>query len=353
MDITRFILRRLAFTVFTLIALTLVIFYTTTLFSPIERVTMFLSPYNYRDLDRLDWFQLAERLHFNDPFYVQYFDWIKVSLMSGKLGYSWTRSGFVLDVILQHLAPTIELVMYSGPIIIFGGIKLGEYAAKRAYRKRGGEDILDSIIQLFTTLAYSIPLFVIGLLSVSIFFLGLHWLPFGRLGLDVQTYMITSRSWRYYTNIYTIDALLNREFWVFSDALKHLALPVATLSISMLPIIVRITRSSMLEEFGRGYVIAAWARGLKEVEVVSHVRRNALIPILTISSIVFASMLTGIVVTEEIFSLDGIGSLAVYAAKRSDFALLAGLSVFFCFVFVTMNLIVDILYTHIDPRVKL
>jgi peptide/nickel transport system permease protein len=226
------------------------------------------------------------------------------------------------------------------------------YSAKRAQRKVGREDPVDSIIRAFTTLTYSIPLFFTGLLSLPLFFLNLHWFAPGRIGLPAETITYIG-PWKWYTGLYTIDALLNGQLWIFLDALRHLVLPVATLTISVLPVVVKVTRSSMMSEFGRPYVTVAKAKGLKAVEVISHVKRNAMVSILTISSVLFGNLLTGIVVAENVFSLDGIGSLALYAAKNQDFSLLVGLSIFFCFIFVAINLLVDIMYTYIDPRIKL
>jgi peptide/nickel transport system permease protein len=338
--------------VLTLFVLTLAIFYATTFFSPAQRAAMFVSPTTINP-EEIDLSNLAERLHLTDPFYVQYLDWLRLSLVTGKLGYTLNFRGFVLDVIWQRLPPTIELVMFSAPIVIFGGIKLGTYSAKRAYHKTGREDVIDSSIRAFTTLAYSMPLFFTGLLSITIFFLNLHWFAPSRIGSAAENFILLSGSWNSYTGLYTIDSLLNGQVWIFLDALRHLVLPVAILTISMLPVVVRITRSSMLAEYSQSYVIVARAKGLKEGEVISRVKKNALISILTVTSILLANLMTGIVVIEYIFSWGGIGSLAVDAAAWYDFPLLAGLSVVFCLVFVTINLLVDIIYTYIDPRVKL
>jgi len=352
LGLARFIIRRLALMVLTLFVLTLTIFYTTTLFSPKERAAMFVPPSAIKpEHTNLD--ELAKKLHFTDPFYIQYLDWLTSSLILGKLGYSYLYGGFVLDVIFKNFPATIEIVMFSVPIVIFGGIKLGTYSAGRANKKTGREDLIDSFIRTFTTLAYSVPLFFIGLLSLSIFFLNLQWFAPQRIGSAAENFILLSGSWKSYTGLYTIDALLNGQLWIFFDALRHLVLPVAILTISMLPVVVKITRSSMLAEYNRSYVVLARAKGLKEVEVVSRVRKNAMISILTVTSVLLANMLTGIVVVEYVFSWGGIGSLAINAAKDYDFALLAGLSVVFCFIFVIINLLVDVVYTYMDPRVKL
>ena len=352
MGLARFILRRSILMVLTLFVLTLAIYYTTTFFSPTQRAAMFISTTTISP-ERVNLDELARKLHLTDPFYVQYLDWLRLSLVTGKLGYTLNFRGFVLDVIWQRFPPTIELVMFSAPVAILGGIKLGTYSARRAYQKTGREDLMDSIIRAFTALTYSMPLFFTGLLSLSIFFLSLHWFAPQRIGSEVENFIFFSGTWNWYTGLYTIDALLNGQLWIFLDALRHLVLPVATLTISMLPVVVKITRSSMLAEYSRPYVTVARAKGLKEVEVISRVRKNAMTSILTVSSILLANLLTGIVVVEYVFSWGGIGSLAVDATTWLDFPLLAGLSVVFCLIFVITNLVVDIAYTYVDPRVKL
>jgi peptide/nickel transport system permease protein len=242
--------------------------------------------------------------------------------------------------------------MFSAPIIIVGGIKLGVYSAKRAHKNVRKEDPIDFLMRTAIALTYSVPSFVLSLLSISIFFLFFNWIAPGRISFESELF-IYSGNWTHYTGFYTIDALLNGQFWIFVDALRHLMLPVATLTISMLPVVAKVTRSSMLTEFSNSYVIAAEAKGLKDSQVISRVRKNAMVPILTISSTLFANMLTGIAVTEYVFGLPGVGSLAVAAAKRYDIALLVGLALVFCVIFMIISLLVDLVYTHLDPRVKL
>jgi len=350
-----FVVKRLVLTTLTLLVLSLTIFYTASFFPAEQRALLFVSPQSYHHPGYDPWSrlpQIAAKYHLYDAFYVQYLNWLGVLFTERTLGYSYYYGGGIVEAILNSFPPTLELVMYSAPIIILGGIKLGVYSAKREHEKRKRDDPADIIIRLATTLAYSMPIFFTGLLMISVFFLNLHWFAPGRIGRDAQMF-ISSRTWRSYTGLYTIDGILNGQFWIFIDALKHLVLPVATLTISMIPIIVKVTRSSMLIEFSQPYVTMIRAKGLREVEVLSRVKRNAMISILTVTSIIFANMLTGIVVTENIFSLGGVGSLAVGAAKNYDFTLLVGLSIFFCLIFVTVNLIVDVAYTYIDPRVKL
>lgn len=355
MKLARFLLKRLCFTIITLLVLSFLIFYTTSFFPPLQRVFLYISPFSYSHpghdvYSKLP--QIAEKYGLYDPFYVQYVNWLKVTSTEFTLGYSELYNDWVSAIILDRFPVTLELVIFSAPLIIIGGIKLGVYSARRAHEKKGREDIIDLIVRVITVWAYSLPIFFIGILMLSIFFLNLHLVFPGRLGTEAQQFL-NINAWNSYTGILTIDALLNGQYWIFFDALKQLVLPVATLTISTLPIVSRVTRSSMLIELSKPYVIMARAKGIREKEVISHARKNAMIPILTISSTIFASMLTGIIVTEHTFGFYGIGALAVEAANRLDFPLLTGLSLFFCLLFVVINLLVDIIYTYIDPRVNL
>jgi peptide/nickel transport system permease protein len=157
-----------------------------------------------------------------------------------------------------------------------------------------------------------------------------------------------------YTHINTLDAILNLNGPVLVDALRHLILPVATLSIVSVAFIMRLMRSSMLESLGKGYILTARAKGLAERVVVNkHARRNALIPVITVSGYVFAGMANGVVITETIFTFKGVGWWEAQAALRLDIASILGFALFNAGLFVLINLIVDILYTRVDPRVRL
>jgi len=129
--------------------------------------------------------QIAEKYGLYDPFYVQYINWLRITLTEFTLGYSVLYDEWVSVVILEKFPVTLELIMYSAPIIVFGGIKLGVYSARRI-AKKGREDTIDFIMQAATTWAYSIPIFFIGILMLSFFFLHLRWVDVGRLGTDAQ-----------------------------------------------------------------------------------------------------------------------------------------------------------------------
>jgi ABC-type dipeptide/oligopeptide/nickel transport system permease component len=178
-------------------------------------------------------------------------------------------------------------------------------------------------------------------------------LPPGRLTISNEV-VVTSTDFIRYTRINTIDAILNLNGPVLLDALRHLVMPVFTLTVVSMAFIMRLMRSSMLESLGKGYVLTARAKGLDERIVINkHARRNALIPVITVSGYVFAGLANGVVITESIFSFKGIGWWAWLAAVRLDIPSVLGFALFNAVLFVLVNLVVDILYTRVDPRVRL
>jgi peptide/nickel transport system permease protein len=203
-------------------------------------------------------------------------------------------------------------------------------------------------------MGWSLPTFWLGLLLMMIFygyFRGLF--PPGRLSVQMDV-VVNSADFLRYTRINTLDAILNLNGAVFLDALRHLVMPVITISTVNVAFIMRLMRSSMLESLGKGYILTARAKGLDERIVIGkHARRNALIPVITVSGYLFAALAGGAVITETIFSFKGIGWWAWLSAVRLDIPSVLGFALFNAVLFVLVNLVVDILYTRIDPRVRL
>ena len=288
---------------------------------------------------------LIKRFNLDAPFHIQYAMWLG-EVLKGNLGYSNLYDMSVVNVIFHFLPATAELVIFASPIIIIGGYKLGVLSAKRSRSKAPRQDAVDYSIRVMTTIGYSVPSFVVGyvlLLFVTIYF---GWLPIGRLDQSMSSPAVR------YTGFLTIDGLLNGRLDVTSDALRRLLLPVMTLAVQNLAILVRITRSGMIGELSKPYIVTAKAKGLPDQRVVRHAEKNSLASIMTVSGILFANMLTGVVVTEYVFNFKGLGYLTVNAASRFDYPLMVGLALFFCLVFMLVNLIVDIAYTYLDPRIK-
>jgi peptide/nickel transport system permease protein len=252
-----------------------------------------------------------------------------------------------LETLLSRFPATAELAIFAAPITIFLGIYLGKLSAVKK------DTFVDHATRALAVVGWSLPSFWLGIMLLAFFYGGLGMFSPGRLSPWAEV-LVRSGSFKVYTGFYTVDAVLNLNGAVLLDALSHLVLPVATLTIINMALIMRVMRSSMLEQLGKTYITAARARGLDEKTVINkHATKNALIPVVTLSGLLTAGMLSGVVITETIFEFKGVGYFAARAATQLDvpavlgFALLAGI------IFVIANLIVDLLYAYIDPRIRL
>ena len=343
MELRAYIIRRVLLLIPVLLGVTIFIFGIAMMFSPGERATLYVtSVQQMRDLPAI-----IEAYGLNDPFWVQYGTWLG-QVLRGNLGWSVVVSMPVSNAIWHYLPATLELAIFAAPIIILSGIFFGTTAA--AHKDKP----IDHGTRVIAIFGWSLPTFWLGLLLLMIFygyFRGL--LPPNRLNIEMGL-LVNSAEFIRYTHINTIDAILNLNGPVLLDALRHLVLPVITLSVVSMAFIMRLMRSSMLESLGKGYILTARAKGLSERVVVNkHARRNALIPVITVSGYVLAGLANGVVITETIFSFKGIGWWAWQSAIRLDISSILGFALFNAALFVLVNLLVDILYTRVDPRVRL
>lgn len=350
-----YIIRRLLVMPLILLGVTLLIFGMISFLGPNQRVAMYV-----RDLPRSDlqMDNLIKRYGLDQPFLVQYWTWLwgkynatadvyEGGILRGNFGYSRSASQPINDLIARRFPATAELALLAaGPIILIG-VWLGMIAAKNHNK------FLDQALRVFSIIGYSFPLFVFALLVLMILYAKLQWFPPGRM--SVWASLATSQpSWTWYTNFLTIDSLLNGRFDIFLDALRHLILPIVTLSYLNWALYLRVTRSSMLETLRQDYITTARAKGIVERRVVNrHALPNALIPVITLGGLTVAGLLGGVVITETIFDYPGIGSAAARAASNLDvitvlvFTLLTGA------ILIVANLLVDVAYAFLDPRVRL
>ncbi|MCJ7669244.1 MAG: ABC transporter permease [Dehalococcoidia bacterium] len=343
MELRSYIIRRLLLLIPVLFGVTIFIFGITMLFSPIERATLYVSdPRQMMDLSTV-----IEEYGLNDPFWVQYGTWLG-QVFRGNLGWSKVVSMPVWDAIWHYLPATLELAIFATPLIILIGIFLGTKAA--AHKDKP----IDHGTRVLAIVGWSLPSFWLGLILIMVFYGYFRgFLPPGRLDISMDL-VVNSAAFTRYTRINTLDAILNLNGGVLLDALRHLILPVVTISVINVAFIMRLMRSSMLESLGKGYILTARAKGLDERVVVNkHARRNALIPVITVSGYLLAGLASGAVITESIFSFKGIGWWAWQAASRLDISSVLGFALFTGVLFVLVNLVVDILYTRVDPRVRL
>jgi peptide/nickel transport system permease protein len=284
----------------------------------------------------------------NDPAYIQFFRWLQAVLLERNFGID--RYGQpVAEAIYLRLPATLELVLYSTPLIIFIGIRLGTLAALHK------DKAIDHASRILSIAGTSLPSFWLGIVLLSIFYAGLHWFEPGRWSSAVNSFVTSSTlGWHWHTGLITIDALLNGQLWIFIDGLKHLVLPVIVLITLDTALITRVMRSTMLESLSKDYVTSAKARGLTPKQVYyKHARRNALIPVITLSGLLIAGLLTGVIITETVFDLNGIGAYAAASASAIDQPPVIAYALFSAVVFVMANLIVDVAYGYIDPRIRL
>jgi peptide/nickel transport system permease protein len=274
------------------------------------------------------------------PLPLQYVYYMR-NLAKGDMGLSISTQHPVTTDLRRFLPATIEL---GGAAIIFAivtGVPLGIVAALKHNRAP------DAIARTISLLGASVPVFYLALLSLYVVSFRLGWLPFsGRLepGQEPPPH---------HTGLYTVDALIARDFGLFWSALKHLIQPAIVLGAFSMGIVSRMVRSSLLEVMGHDYVRTARAKGLPELRVVGvHALRNALIPAITVIGLLIGSLLAGAVLTETTFAWPGLGRYAVEAAVRLDFPAIIGVTLISAVIYVTVNLVVDILYSILDPRIR-
>jgi peptide/nickel transport system permease protein len=353
----QYIIRRLLVLPIILLGVSILIFSLLMLLSPMERVALYATevPHTADGLERM-----IKKYGLDDPIQVQYWRWlvgqrdpdtgeIKGGILRGNFGWSHTAQMPVMQAIKEKFPASAELALFSIIPLLGIGIFLGVQSALHH------NQFVDHVLRTFSIIGYSLPIFVFGLLMLMIFYSKLRWFPPERLSQWARAVVFSPTSgYIQYTHMFTIDALLNGRLDIFWDALRHIVLPVIGLSYLNWALTLRVMRSSMLEALRQDYVTTARAKGLAERVVINrHARKNALIPVATIGGLIFIGFLSGVVITETIFNLQGMGLLYADAALNLDIVTLLGLALFNSLLFVAGNLTVDILYAFLDPRVRL
>ncbi len=285
---------------------------------------------------------------FDQPLYVQYFLYMS-ALFRGDWGIS-TSASFnpVLEVISKKFPATIELALYAMVIAIILGIPLGIISATRK------DEAVDHVTRVFSLMGVSMPIFWFALMLKYVFFyqLAINGLP--HLPGDKRYDTVSFRNFDYVTGFLLFDALIfHADFRLFINGLLHLVMPAFCLAYLTLAIITRMMRSSMLEIMREDYITLARSKGLSErVVIYKHALRNALIPTVTVIGLAFGSLISGAVLTETIFSWPGLGKWAVGAILTSDMAAITGFTLLVALIFVSANLLVDLVYGALDPRIR-
>lgn len=337
-----FVARRLLFLPVVFLGVTLFIVLLMQLLSPEQRAAAYVrTEQQARQIE-----SIIEQYNLRAPWYVQYRDYL-VRFFQGDLGYSRTTSEPVLDTLRKRFPPTLELALFSIVPVLGFGIWMGTVAALNR------DTVIDQVARVLSIVGWSLPTFVLGIWLLMVLYGGLGLLEPGRLSTKFVVELANSDTFRAHTGLMTVDALLNGRLDLFWDAFKHLIMPVITLSVVSSAQIMRVMRSSLLDTLGQDYVRTARAKGLPE-QVVNrkHARRNALIPVITLSGFVLVGLVNGVVITETIFDFPGLGQWAAQAATNLDYGSVLGFAVFTAMLVVIANLLVDLLYGVIDPRIR-
>ena len=338
-----YIIRRLMILPIILFGVTILIFGMMSFLEPAQRASLYVQaiPRRAGELD-----EIIEKYGLDDPMHVQYFRWLK-GVLRGDLGFSRTGRQPVLATIKRYVPASLELAIWAAVPLLWVGIQLGVISALHHNK------LIDQVMRVFAIVGWSFPTFVFGLLVLMIFYAKLQWFPAGRLS-DWANQVVLSSEFTRYTGMNTVDSLLNLRLDIFWDAARHLILPVITLSYVSWALVLRVTRSSMLEVLRADYVTTARSKGLKEGVVIDrHAKPNALIPVATVGGIVMIGLMSGVVITETVFNYRGLGWWVATSAGQLDVISVLGFSLFYGVLVVCGNLVVDVMYAYLDPRVRL
>ncbi len=265
-----------------------------------------------------------------------------VGLVHGDLGQSWVTNRAVSDDLRQRLPASFELAIYGLLLALVVGIPLGIIAAVKK------DTVFDHAIRLFGAIGVSTPVFWLGLILIYFFFFKLRWAaaPIGRLSTGIDSPALV-------TGFLTVDSLLAGDFTAFQNAVGHLILPAITLALAAVPLLIRITRATMIEVLQQDYITTARALGLPYRRIVlSDGLQNSMVSILTVTGLVFAYLVAGSVLVERVFSWPGLGLYAYQSLVNNDFAAIQAVVIVTALLYISLNWLTDILYGLVDPRIS-
>jgi peptide/nickel transport system permease protein len=339
----KFLIRKILFIPLTFIGITMILFFIINLLPPQTLALAYTDSDKELTKEELD--LIIEKYDLKGNILKRYGKWL-LKTLKGDLGYSQVSKMKVIDAIKKYLPATIELTIFSIiPIFIIGNL-LGLTAA------RNKDGLSDKIISTTSSFFYSMPSFIIGILLLLIFYGIFGVLKPQRYSITTEI-MISQGLFKTYTNFMLIDSILNLNPSVFIDSLKHLILPSLSIFLGTSASFIKITRNSTLEELNKDYVRTLRAKGLSENYIFQkHIRKNILIPQITVGGLQMIRLLSGVVITETIFDWPGIGSFGVRAARQLDVSSVMGFVIIVSILFLLGNLIIDLLYVYFDPRIK-
>ncbi len=336
MNIAAYITRRLFFMVFVLFGV-LVITFAVSHVIPADPVGAILGP--QAPLDLIE--KINREWGFDKPLYQQFVIYVQ-NLLRGDLGKSIRTNNAVLQDIVNYWPATIELSTTALLFALLIGLPTGIVSALKRNK------VVDHIVRVFSITGLSMPVFWLGLMLLYVLYFRLDLLPgIGRLDLALTP---PARM----TGLYTLDSLIQGDLGSFVNSLLHLVMPAFVLGFSAAGSIARITRASMLEVMRQEYVNTARAKGLKErVVILRHILRNSLITPVTVIGMIYGGLLEGSILTETIFAWPGLGRYATGSFMFLDFQAVMGVTLFLGVIYSLANLVVDVMYAYLDPRVRI
>jgi len=281
---------------------------------------------------------IKEKYGLDKPLYIQYGIWLNRAL-HGDIGRSIVSNEYVAKEIFERFPNTFELTFFAMILAIAIGTMAGIISASKQY------SALDYTFMGIALLGVSMPVFWLGIMLMMIFGVYLRWLPIGgRINILIPFHRITG--------FYLLDSIITGNLAALISTLRYLILPSTALATIPMATIARVSRSSMLEVLRQDFIRTERAKGLSErVVIYKHAVRNAMIPVITVIGLNFGLLLAGAILTETVFSWPGIGRYIVNAVGMRDYPVVQGCVLFFALVFVMVNLVTDIIYVYIDPRI--
>jgi len=339
-----YIIRRLLLLLFVLFGVSILIFGILMTFSPERRAAAYVTtPQQAKDIPRL-----IQQFGLDDPFYIQYFRWIK-EVSRGNMGWSLVAARPVREAFWRYLPVTLEMNLFAAPIVIVFGIWLGTISGIHR------DTYIDHVTRIFAIVGWSLPTFLFALVLLMVFYGYFHLFTPGVISDQVTMFILDNPDkFTRFTGMYTIDGILNGRLDITLDALGHLVLPVLTYVIVVVALNMRVMRSGIIEELSKDYIITARAKGADKRTIhIKHARRNALLPVVTVAGQLAAMSMEGSIAVEVVFTRQGIGWWLAESATQLDMPVLMCICLFMGVVFVVTNLTLDILYAYIDPRIRL
>jgi peptide/nickel transport system permease protein len=285
--------------------------------------------------------EIKAELGFDEPLYVQYVDYLR-DVVTLDFGTAITDRRELGEIITVNGAATLELTFFAMIVAIVVGVTFGLLAGR--YR----DTWIDGGGRVFGIVIYAMPVFFLGLMAQLFFGSYLGWLP-----TSDRASPITQATLETHTNIFTIDALIERDWEAFVDVVKHLILPAVTLGLVTAGVFIRLVRVNVIRTMKDDYIEAARARGIDERSVVyHHAFKNALVPVITVVGLTVALLLSGAVLTETTFNWPGIGKTLILYLQNRDYTAVQGIIVVFALVVVVVSVVIDFVNAYIDPRIR-